>query len=85
MMKDEALEALRAQALRGVWVSCNEFHAHSALEGCLQGNAKDITILKLIETVIRERNVIREVVDKLTIERGFVLLTKEEAQRSVDE
>jgi len=61
-MSDEELKAIRSSILERVELVCNEYHDHSALGGCLDGDPKDITILKLIEVIAKERRIARDAI-----------------------
>jgi hypothetical protein len=47
----DAIEKIRDEAKKGVHLSCDEMHGHSALGDCLGGDKKDITICQLCEVV----------------------------------
>jgi hypothetical protein len=59
---DEEIHAIHQQAKQGVKVFCDENHAHTAVGGCLAGNAKDIDICKLAEVILKERTLMRNAV-----------------------
>jgi len=42
-------------------VSCDEYHLHSALEGCLSGPEAHVTICKLYEYITKISNKIEEI------------------------
>ena len=48
-MTDEQLDAMHEEARKDVKVSCCEFHQHSALMGCLSGDAMAIAVCVLCE------------------------------------
>jgi hypothetical protein len=64
-MTDEELAKIQRETAARVRVSCDEYHAHSAVQDCLMGDERDITILKITETLRRERAVIREATAKI--------------------
>lgn len=70
-MTDEELKALHAEVGARCTVSCDEYHQHSALEGCLDApslnDPKDVLICKLCETLKRERRAIRSAVGRLGV------------------
>lgn len=43
------LQEMYNEARKRVTVNCNEYHAHSALEGCLSGPPDAVAICKLAE------------------------------------
>jgi hypothetical protein len=64
-MTDAELQEIKKDAIARVRVGCDEMHRHTAVGDCLVGESKDVTILKLIETVLHERAVVREAAEKL--------------------
>ena len=61
-LSDEQLGIIHENVRKRVRVSCCEHHAHSALDECLDGDERDITICKLIEVIRRERMIVRNAV-----------------------
>jgi hypothetical protein len=59
-LSDAEVNRIWEAAQKGVTVSCDEYEAHSARRGCLRGDAKDIVICKLAETILEERKAARE-------------------------
>jgi len=51
MKLEEAINKVYNEAKKLVRVSCDEYHAHSAMKGCLAGDKNAITICKLCEAV----------------------------------
>jgi len=64
-MTDEELLRIKEDATARVRVGCDEMHRHTAVGGCLVGEAQDVTILKLVETLTHERRVVREAAERL--------------------
>lgn len=67
-MTDEELNTIHEDTAKRVKVSCDEYHTHSARQGCLEGNGndpRDVTILRLTETLFRERGLVREAAESL--------------------
>ena len=64
-MTDDELAKIKKESADRVKVPCCENHVHTALEGCLGGDPLDITILKLCETLTRERRVVGDAMEKL--------------------
>lgn len=64
-MTDEELEGVRKETSARVRVGCDDNHVHHAEDDCLVGDPRDITILKLVEDLVRERRVVREAARKL--------------------
>lgn len=46
------IKEIQDEASKNVKISCDEYHAHSALNGCIIGNKDAVTICKLCETVM---------------------------------
>jgi hypothetical protein len=69
-MNDIQLSVLFAKHSQNVIVSCDNEHAHSALQDCLSpkatGDEKDVIICKLCEIILNERRVARELLSKIT-------------------
>lgn len=59
-MTDDEVTAVLEEAKKGVHLFCDEYHVHSALQGCLSGDPKDVQICKLVEVIRRDRSAIRE-------------------------
>ena len=54
-----------------VRISCDEYHAHSARQGCLAGDdPKDVLLCVLIETILRDRRKMREFIKDFQDETG---------------
>lgn len=53
MLSKKEVEKIYEKARATVRVSCDDFHAHSAINGCLDGDEKSIDICKLVETIHR--------------------------------
>lgn len=64
-MTDVQLDAIHEEASKRVRVSCTDYHQHSALSDCLDGDQKDILICQLVETLRFERQMVREVAKKI--------------------
>ena len=64
-MTDEQVVEIWEAAKKSVSVSCDENHLHSARQGCLSGNKKDVVICVLAETLLDERQIIRSATKKL--------------------
>lgn len=67
-MNDKQLEETFQTVKKRVKVSCDENHAHSALEGCLHGDPRDVLICALIETLQRDREAVRGAVAGFDLE-----------------
>jgi hypothetical protein len=69
-MNDVQLSVLFAKHQQKVSVSCDDEHAHSALQGCLSpkanGDEKDVVICQLCEIIFKERKIARELLSKIT-------------------
>lgn len=52
-LTDSDLEGMHRAAQEEVRVSCDEFHAHSALQGCLVGPERAVAVCKLVEQLRR--------------------------------
>ncbi len=69
-LKIEEIEGIYVEAKDKVRVSCDDYHAHSAIGGCVVGDKDAVTICKLCETIINLRahitgaiNIIEEALD----------------------
>ncbi len=47
------LKQVYDNAKRDVRVACDEFHAHSALQGCITGPEHAVAVCKLVEQLLR--------------------------------
>lgn len=55
-MKTSEIRKLWKEVSERVRVSCDEYHPHSALQGCVTGeDPKDVLLCKLIETLLSDR------------------------------
>ncbi len=68
MLTDTQVEGYFAAARKLVKVTCDDEHAHSAVDGCLDGGSNspaDVVICKLCETIQRERRALRRLVARI--------------------
>lgn len=71
VMVYEEIVKLHTEARKKVRVACDEYHAHSALGECLDGDPHALQICKLAETIYTMRALLTDVVlaaQKLGIE-----------------
>lgn len=70
---DDYLEQVFKDAQERVYVSCNKYHAHTALDGCLAPkkpeNKDAVTICKLVEYIRRRNQALEELVKAAKIPR----------------
>ena len=59
-MTDEEVQSAWEAAKKSVTVSCDEYHAHSARQGCLSGDANAVAVCRMAEALLSERKLIRE-------------------------
>lgn len=65
------LTILFAKHSQKVFVSCDDEHAHTAIDDCLSpkeregGDERDVTICKLCEIIFRERRIAKELLSKI--------------------
>lgn len=64
-MTDDELARIKKESADRVRVGCDEYHVHTARDDCLVGDPLDITILKLAESLTRERRVVSEAMKDL--------------------
>jgi len=66
------LALLFAKYRQNVKISCDDEHAHSAVDGCLSpkenvgADERDVTICKLCEIILRERRIAKDLLSKIT-------------------
>lgn len=71
VMAYEEIVKLHTEARKKVRVACDEYHVHSALGACLDGDPQAIQVCKLAETIYSLRALLTDVVlaaQKLGIE-----------------
>jgi DUF971 family protein len=51
----DEIKKLHAESAARVSVRCDEYHGHSARQGCLGGDERDVTICKLAEQILQDR------------------------------
>ena len=71
VMSYEEIVKLHTEARKKVRVACDEYHAHSALGECLEGDSHALQICKLAETIYTMRALMTDTVlasQKLGIE-----------------
>ena len=63
MLTMQEIDNIKRITSKNVKVGCDKHHQHTALDNCLVGDEKDITILKLCETVLYMKGKVCELAD----------------------
>lgn len=63
VLTDDDIRAIQKDA--NVRLCCDEAHPHSALQGCLVGDTRDIDVCRLAETLLRERAAYRRLLEQV--------------------
>lgn len=59
-MTDDQLDAMHEEARKDVKVSCDDYHQHSARQGCLSGDPMAVAVCVLCEELQKVRRRLRE-------------------------
>lgn len=66
-MTDDQLDEMHEEAKKSVKVSCDDYHPHSARDGCLHGDPMAIAVCVLCEELKRLRSRLKKLCENFEV------------------